>query len=153
MVHTHLKVIPNSNVSSVAQAKREKPINNKSIPNTSVNGAVVCITRAGYAASAKNNKENASLRKRSKVIEQNITEYLESKDQPGVKFQDTAIVVDKRPKWSYKSKKDTEEDSLRILEDYGVSNAKEVLDELSKARKGNEIETKKIKIKKIKSKK
>ena len=106
-----------------------------------------------YAAIAKNNKENASLRKRSKIIEQNITEYLESKDQPGVKFQDTAIVVDKRPKWSYKSKKDTEEDSLRILEDCGVPNPKEVLDELSKARKGNEIETKKIKIKKIKSKK
>ena len=28
-------------------------------------------------AIAKNNKENASLRKRSKIIEQNITEYLE----------------------------------------------------------------------------
>jgi len=106
-----------------------------------------------YAAIAKNNKENASLRKRAKVIEQDITNYLESKEQPGVKFQDTAIVVDKRQKWSYKSKKDTEEDSLRILEDCGVPNPKEVLDELSKARKGNEIETKKIKIKKIKAKK
>jgi glutamine synthetase adenylyltransferase len=104
-------------------------------------------------AIAKNNKENASLRKRAKVIEQNITEYLESKDQPGVKFQDTAIIVDKRQKWSYKNKKDTEEDSLRILEDSGVRNPKEVLDELSKARKGNEFETKKIKIKKIKTKK
>lgn len=105
------------------------------------------------AAIAKNNKENASLRKRAKVIEQDITNYLESKEQPGVKFQDTAIVVDKRQKWSYKSKKDTEEDSLRILEDYGVPNPKEVLVELSKARKGNEFETKKIKIKKIKAKK
>lgn len=103
-----------------------------------------------YIAIAKNNKDNASLRKRSKLIEQNIAEYLESKDQPGVKFQDTAVVIDKRPKWSYKSKKNTEEDSLKILEEYGISNPKEVLDELLKARKGDEIETKKIKIKKIK---
>ena len=103
-----------------------------------------------YVAIAKNNKDNASLRKRSKLIEQNISEYLESKDQPGVKFQDTAVVIDKRPKWSYKSKKNTEEDSLKILEEYGISNPKEVLDELLKARKGDEIETKKIKIKKIK---
>ena len=103
-----------------------------------------------YVAIAKNNKDNASLRKRSKLIEQNIAEYLESKDQPGVKFQDTAVVIDKRPKWSYKSKKNTEEDSLKILEEYGISNPKEVLDELLKSRKGDEIETKKIKIKKIK---
>ena len=102
-------------------------------------------------AIAKNNKENASLRKRAKTIEQEIAEYLESKDQPGVKFQDTAIIVDKQSKWSYKSKKDTEEDSLRILEDSGVTNPKEVLDELKKARKGSETELKKIKIKKIKN--
>ena len=104
-------------------------------------------------AIATHNKEATILRKRAKVIEQQITEYLEAKDQPGVKFHDTAIVVDKKPKWTYKNRKDTEEDSLRILEDYGVSNPKEVLDELLKARKGDEIETKKIKIKKIKSKK
>ena len=67
-------------------------------------------------AITKHNQENASLRKRAKIIEQQITEYLESKDQPGVKFQDTAIIVDKQQKYSYKSKKDTEEDSLKILE-------------------------------------
>ena len=73
-------------------------------------------------AITKHNQENASLRKRAKIIEQQITEYLESKDQPGVKFQDTAIIVDKQQKYSYKSKKDTEEDSLKILEDHGISN-------------------------------
>jgi hypothetical protein len=104
-------------------------------------------------AIATHTKETAILRKRAKVIEQQITDYLEAKDQPGVKFQDTAIVVDTKPKWAYKNKKDTEEDSLKILEEYGVSNPKEALEELLKARKGDEIETKKIKIKKIKSKK
>jgi hypothetical protein len=104
-------------------------------------------------AVAKNNKENSNLRKRKKVIENQITEYLDSKEQPGVKFQDKAIVVDKTTKWSYKNKKDKEEDSIRILEEHGISNAKEVLEELLKVRKGDETETKKIKIKKIKTKK
>ena len=101
-------------------------------------------------AIAKNNKDNALLRKRAKNIEKQITQYLEAKEQPGVKFQDKAIIVDKKPKWTYKSKKDTEEDSLKILEDHGISNPKEILQELFYARKGNEIETTKIKIKKIK---
>ena len=104
-------------------------------------------------AITKNNKENSLLRKRKKVIEQQITEYLDSKDQPGVKFQDTALVIDKTTRWSYKNKKDKEEDSIKILEEYGISNAKEALDQLLKVRKGDETETKKIKIKKIKTKK
>lgn len=104
-------------------------------------------------AISKNNKENSNLRKRKKIIEQQIAEYLDSKEQPGVKFQDTAIIIDKMTKWSYKNKKDKEEDSIKILEEYGVSNAKEALCELLKVRKGDETETKKIKIKKIKTKK
>ena len=104
-------------------------------------------------AIAKNNKDNALLRKRAKNIEKQITQYLEAKEQPGVKFQDKAIIVDKKPKWTYKSKKDIEEDSVKILEEYGVENAKDVLYEILKARKGEEFESKKLKIKKIKEKK
>jgi len=102
-------------------------------------------------AITKNNKENATLRKRAKQLEKDITEYLEAKDQPGVKFQNMAIVVEKKPKWTTKKKKDTEEDSLRVLEDYGVSDPKAALDELARVRKGDEFEAKKIKIKKLKS--
>jgi hypothetical protein len=96
-------------------------------------------------------KETTSLRKRAKIIEQNIVEFLDAKDQPGVKFQDTAIVVETKSKWAYKGKKDKEEDSLRILEEYGISNPKNVLDELRKAGKGDELQAKKIKITKLKS--
>lgn len=95
-------------------------------------------------------KETSELRKRAKVIEQNIVDFLDEKEQPGVKFQDTAIVLEKKQKYTYKGKKDKEEDSLRILEDYGISNPKEVLEELKRANKGNEVESKKIKITKLK---
>ena len=95
-------------------------------------------------------KETTALRKRAKVIEQNIVNFLDQKDQPGVKFQDTAIVLETKQKYSYKGKKDKEEDSLRILEDHGIPNSKEVLDLLKRAGKGTEIESKKIKITKLK---
>lgn len=102
-------------------------------------------------AISKNNKDNAVLRKRAKNIENQLTDHVEAKNPDGVKFQDTAILIDKKAKWSYKSKKDTEQDSLQILEENGVPNPREVLDELKKARKGQEIESKIIKIKKIKN--
>lgn len=102
-------------------------------------------------AISENNKKNASLRKRAKHIEKEIAEYLEEKDQPGVKFQNVAIVVEKKPKWTTKKKKDREEDSLRILEDYGVTESRAALEDLMRVRKGEEFEDKKIKIKKIKS--
>ena len=44
----------------------------------------------------------------------------------------------------------TEEDSLRVLEECGISNSKEVLEQLKRAGKGGEFETKKIKITKLK---
>ena len=95
-------------------------------------------------------QQTTVLRKRAKTVEQNIIEFLNEKDQHGVKFQDTAIVVETKPKWTYKGKKDKDEDSIRILEEHGISNPRDVLDELFKARKGDEIESKKIKITKIK---
>jgi hypothetical protein len=95
-------------------------------------------------------QQTTALRKRAKSIEQNIIEFLNEKEQHGVKFQDTAIVVETKPKWTYKGKKDKDEDSIRILEEHGISNPRDVLDELFKARKGDEIESKKIKITKIK---
>jgi DNA polymerase sigma len=97
-------------------------------------------------------KEASVLRKRAKIVEENIINYLNEKEQPGVKFKDTAIVVETKPKWSYKGKKDKDEDSIRILEENGVSNPKDVLSEIFRARKGNELESKKLKITKLKTK-
>ena len=98
------------------------------------------------------NKASHVVRQRAKQVESDIINYLREKEQPGVKYQDMAIVVENKTKRINKSKKDIEEDSLRVLEDYGISNAKEVLDEILRARKGEEIENQKLKIKNIKKK-
>jgi hypothetical protein len=97
------------------------------------------------------NQQATKLRKRAKEVEQNIIEFLKEKNQPGVKFQDTAIVVENKSKWVRKGKKDIEEDSLKILEDNGIDDPKYVLEKILMARKGEELEQSKIKIKKIKS--
>jgi hypothetical protein len=98
------------------------------------------------------NKGAHLIRQRIKEIEKNILEYLKEKEQPGVKYQDMAIIIENKTKRINKSKKDIEEDSIKILEEYGLSNPKEVLEEILRARKGEEIENEKIKIKSINKK-
>ena len=76
------------------------------------------------------NKAAHLIRQRMKEVEKNVIEYLKEKEQPGVKYQDMAIVIENKTKRINKSKKDIEEDSLKVLEEYGISNPKEVLDEI-----------------------
>ena len=127
-------------------------IKDKKILNKNMSSIVSYISelQSINQAIAENNKKNASLRKRVKQLEKEIADYLEAKDQPGVKFQNVAIVVEKKPKWTTKNKKEKEKDSLRILEDYGVTESRSALEDLMRVRKGEEFEDKKIKIKKIK---
>lgn len=89
------------------------------------------------------------LRKKSKEMEEYIINYLRQKDQPGLKYNDTAIVVETKPKRTAKKKAEAEEDAIRILEDYGIDDPKSVLKELLEARRGYEISYDKIKIKRI----
>lgn len=91
-----------------------------------------------------------SLRLQSKSIEMRIIEYLEQSEHPGVKFQGNAIVLEKKSKRASKKKSLREADSIRILEEYGIRNAKQVLNDILEARKGDELEINKLKIKKIK---
>jgi ABC-type uncharacterized transport system fused permease/ATPase subunit len=105
-----------------------------------------------YTELKRLNKAAHLIRQRIKDVEKNVIEYLKEKEQPGVKYQDMAIIIENKTKRVNKSKKDIEEDSLKILEENGINNAKEVLDEIIRARKGEEIDNEKIKIKNIKKK-
>ena len=87
-----------------------------------------------------------------KIEKVNIIDYLNHKEQPGVKFQDTAIILENKTKREVKNKKIVEKDLLDILENNGVSNAQDVLKDIINARKGTEISMQKIKIHPIKNK-
>lgn len=95
----------------------------------------------------------ATLRKRAKQIEQEIDEYLDMKDQPGLKYKGTAIIREKATKRRVKKKDEQRSDAIYVLEKHGIDNPENVFDELMEARRGSPKEHSKLKFKKIKKKK
>lgn len=81
-----------------------------------------------------------------------VQNYLREKDQPGLKYQGKAYLLGQTTKRIPKKKTEREADSLRVLQEAGVSNPEKILAELLEARKGNAQETEKLKIQKLKSK-
>lgn len=91
------------------------------------------------------------LRKTKKEIENVILEYLKEKDQPGVKFQGKAFVLESKSKRIPKKKTQKKEDAIRILENCGLNNPEKILEQLLEASKGDEEEIQKLKITKLES--
>lgn len=87
--------------------------------------------------------------KEKKVVER-IQEYLRVKEQPGLKHQGTAILLEEKEARERKKPKESERDSLQVLEQYGIREPEKVLKELAEARKGNPYLKSKLKIKKYK---
>lgn len=94
----------------------------------------------------------ANLRKRAKQLEDEIKEYLEEKDQPGLKYKGTAIIREVTTKHKSKKKVEQKNDCIQILENHGINNPDKVLEELNKAKKGSPTEHTKLKFKKYKKK-
>lgn len=90
------------------------------------------------------------LRKRQKQIEEDINNYLELKDQPGLKYKGTAIIRETTTKRRPKKKKDARSDSIDVLEKYGIRSPEKVFDELMDVQKGSPTEHNKLKFKKYK---
>jgi hypothetical protein len=96
-------------------------------------------------------KDLKDLRKQEKIIANRIVEYLKAKEQPGVKFQGNAIVVEDKEKYVTKKKKDSQNDCIEFLSQYNINNPEEVLKKLLEIKKGVPEKIQKIKIKKIKN--
>jgi hypothetical protein len=90
-----------------------------------------------------------TLRQKKGEVEHNIVEFLREKDQPGVKFQGKAVILETKPVRLSKKKADREADSIRIISRYVDDNPEQVLNEILEARKGEQQEVSKIKIKDI----
>ena len=95
---------------------------------------------------------SAALRTRAKKMEDDIEEYLSSKDQPGLKYKGTAIIREVTTKHKNKKKIHQTADCIQVLEKYGIHSPEKVLDELTNAKKGSPTEHKKLKFKKYKKK-
>lgn len=95
----------------------------------------------------------SKLRKRVKTIEQEIEEYLEAKDQPGLKYKNIAITREKVDVSKPKKKKDIKEDAIRLFEDYNARSPDRLYERFMEIRKGSPVEKRKLKFKTLKEKK
>lgn len=93
--------------------------------------------------------EVKKLRTRSTELESKILDYLTEKSQPGVKYKGTAVIVENKEKRAPKKSIDREQDAIDVLRNHGINEADKVLKEILEARKGEPLERKSLKIKKI----
>lgn len=90
------------------------------------------------------------LNKRKKELEEQITEYLKAKDQPGLKYNNVAIIAEEKDIRNRKKQKDKLENGQAVLREYGIDNAEEVLKEVLEGMKGSPATVTKLKVKQIK---
>lgn len=95
------------------------------------------------------NKTAQFLRTQKKKVEQRIVQFLDTKDQPGVKYHGMAILTRDQVKHTYKSLKSKDSDILAVLRQYNIDNPESALADIKTALKGNETTVKKLDIQKI----
>ena len=97
-------------------------------------------------------QRGTALRNRAKEIEQEIDDYLVSKDQPGLKYKGIAIIREDKTIRRIKKKDEQKIDAIDVLEKHGVHSPEKVLEELLDSRRGSPTVKNKLKIKKYKKK-
>lgn len=90
------------------------------------------------------------LKEKEKIVEARISQFLKSKDQPGVKHNGTAIILTEGEKALPKKPKQKDADTISVLKKYGIKDAEKVLKELLDARKGEKTTKETLKITKYK---
>ena len=104
----------------------------------------------------RNSKRNSELRKIYKRLEVEVLKYFAEKDEIGVRYTNKnnktiAVIVENKVKREGKKVKDAERDASLVLEEYGIESvdAAKVLKKIAEAKKGDEVDSKKIKIKSV----
>ena len=96
-----------------------------------------------------NNMKNRLLRKRAKELETNISSYLRSKEQNGLKYNGKAIILEQKDKFSTKKKKDKQDDIKLLFRTLGISDPDYAYEKLQEAQKGSPMLQDKLTIKNI----
>lgn len=87
-------------------------------------------------------KEIKQLRDAKEQCEKRILEYLDTNDQPGVKYDGITIIAENRRRRKYEKKQNKIERGMEVLTRKGisVSNSQDTLNELLEAMRGEPIE-------------
>ena len=97
----------------------------------------------------QNNLRNKTLRQRVVAIENEITNYLKSKDQldAGITYKGKSITVESVTKNQRKKKKDKDSDSIELLKGMGILNPERAYIEILNIQKGDLFESMKLRMK------
>ena len=90
------------------------------------------------------NKRAKLIRKRVKLLESIIAQYIDEKDLPGIKHNGVAVILERKTRRAGKSNKMRDSDAMKVLEDYGISNPEKALRKIMEARKGDELQIDKL---------
>lgn len=96
--------------------------------------------------------EIKKLNERKTVLDNEIKEFLKTKDQPGLKYQGVAVILEDGVKHKYKKKDEKKRDCCDVLREYGIENPEDAFNKIVESLKGEEEQTTKLKIKKLNNK-
>jgi hypothetical protein len=96
------------------------------------------------------NEKRKKLKEKEKIVEKRISEFLKAKEQPGVKHQGTAIILEEKELPAPKKAKERDNDAMSVLQKYGIKDTQKVLKEVMEARKGEIVTKETLRIKKYK---
>ena len=97
-----------------------------------------------------NNNRNKLLRVRGKELELNISDYINTKGQHGLKYKGQAILLENRDKRTIKNKKDKEASVISLLEELGISDPEGTYNRIIDVQRNDPIPEMKLKFTKLK---
>lgn len=93
--------------------------------------------------------EAARIRKIKAQTEKRIADYLQQKELPGAKVNNTAVVLDNKTKTLYKTKKQKEASVVSVLRELGVQNPQSAYQRITEASRKDVVQSPKITFKKV----
>ena len=97
------------------------------------------------------NDRRRKMKSREKELIKAISDFLKAHNQPGVKHQGIALLLEEKEKHEPKKNRDRDVDAMEVLKKYGIQDSERALKELMEARKGQLILKESLKFKKIKN--
>lgn len=91
-------------------------------------------------------EQSKALRQRKTEVEKKILEYLESSDQPGLKYKDIILLAENKETFKRGKAKDRILRGAEFLEQIGIDNGKQVITRLLEAIKGSPIPKSQLKL-------
>lgn len=95
-------------------------------------------------------EQSKTLRQRKTEVEKKILDYLESSDQPGLKYKDIILLAENKETFKRGKAKDRIIRGAEFLEQLGVQNSKQVVSNLLDVIKGSPIPKSQLKLMKKK---